>query len=51
MAAHKNRQIWLKPRPNGISRARDFALREAGIPAPAEIRELLGLKGGDNVAF
>ncbi|MDB5975006.1 MAG: NADP-dependent oxidoreductase [Nevskia sp.] len=31
-----NRQVWLKSRPNGIPQARDFDIREAGIPPIAE---------------
>ena len=33
MSRQINRQVWLRSRPNGIPQARDFALREAPVPA------------------
>src|ERR1700740_3835701 len=32
----KNRQIWLRSRPNGIPQAADFDLREAELPTLAD---------------
>src|SRR6476646_12267411 len=32
MSRDRNRQVWLKARPNGIPRADDFAIREAEPP-------------------
>ena len=32
MSRDRNRQVWLKSRPNGIPRAEDFAIREAELP-------------------
>lgn len=36
MPETKNRQVWLRSRPNGIPRAEDFAIRETPIPVPAD---------------
>src|ERR1700747_2702923 len=32
----KNRQIWLRSRPNGIPQAADFDLREVELPIPSD---------------
>jgi NADPH-dependent curcumin reductase CurA len=32
MSGDRNRQVWLKSRPNGIPRAEDFAIREVELP-------------------
>jgi len=36
MSRDRNRQVWLKSRPNGIPQAADFAIREVEVPALAE---------------
>ena len=36
MANTENRQVWLKARPNGIPRAKDFDIRTAEIPKPED---------------
>lgn len=36
MQSRKNRQVWLRSRPNGIPQADNFALREAEIPTIGE---------------
>jgi NADPH-dependent curcumin reductase len=36
MSKDRNRQVWLKSRPNGIPQATDFAIREVDIPALAD---------------
>ena len=36
MSRDRNRQVWLKSRPNGIPQAADFAIREVDVPALAD---------------
>ena len=36
MTDHRNQQVWLQSRPNGIPRAQDFAIRTAPIPDIAD---------------
>jgi NADPH-dependent curcumin reductase CurA len=36
MSRDRNRQVWLKSRPNGIPQAADFAIREVEVPALAQ---------------